>query len=442
MPRRKSPVPAFYEQKFFEEKDVALADSSYRYLSFWGISLSRILPPFAYRSIDHRLAMLAKAAQGSEKSDWEVYLSMQNAAERAVMASKMSTEYLTSSLWVGASARRALFFHTKLSHGPHKLTEYGEFGPGNSDSHSLYATHALIKLLDRLRSLNSYDDALIIVVSDHGGLLVKDPTMGGIHASGMKLPAGFNPLMMVKLPDARGPFEESLMTVWLGDVATTVRDFLDVPMPDGPMFQSRSLLTPDEIERSIEVPLFYRSDQASYHDSLSNWGRLEASGKFQDYGPASKITANHLLKKQAEIELFSGIDAAKTDLVAKGWLSGKGAQYVASIEIDGLLIVKRNKPGIVILSNDTGVFKLTEFSEFSDAISYLQNLAADTTVFAAGLSVPRSKLVLPILKDALDSGDSSVVNFSLYVGGADSTPLVKVSKGDTTLSEAWIPVGN
>jgi hypothetical protein len=258
MPRRESPVPTFYEQQFFEEKDLALADSSYRYLSFWGISLSRILPPSAYRSIDHRLAVLAKAAQGSEKRDWEVYLSMQNAAERAVMASKMATDYLTSSLWVGESARGALFFHTKLSHSPFKLTEAGEFGPGNSDSHSLYATHALIKFLDRLRSLDSYDDALIFVVSDHGGMQLKDPTMGGIHTSDLKLPVGFNPLMMVKLPDARGPFVESLMTVWLGDVATTVRDFLDVPMPEGPMFQSRSLLSPDEIERSIEVPLFYR----------------------------------------------------------------------------------------------------------------------------------------------------------------------------------------
>jgi hypothetical protein len=45
------------------------------------------------------------------------------------------------------------------------------------------------------------------------------------------------------------------------------------------------------------------------------------------------------------------------------------------------------------------------------------------------------------LKGALGSDDSPTVNFSLYVGGADAAPLVKVSKSNVALSETWLPVG-
>ena len=103
----------------------------------------------------------------------------------------------------------------------------------------------------------------------------KDTTYGGLLPKSRHY-AGFNPLLMVKPPQATAPLNISRMTAWLGDIAPTVRDYLGIP----PAGQGRSLIKPEDPARRLHSPLFLRGDQDPFWGKLADWKRVEFHGVF------------------------------------------------------------------------------------------------------------------------------------------------------------------
>jgi len=74
------------------------------------------------------------------------------------------------------------------------------------------------------------------------------------------------------------------MSVWLGDVARTIRDYLGIDNELKPLFSSRSLLNEEDPQRRLDVPLFVKAKGFSYHSGLAHWKRVNRNGTFAEYG--------------------------------------------------------------------------------------------------------------------------------------------------------------
>ena len=159
-------------------------------------------------------------------------------------------------------------------------------------------------LLKKIKLLGAYDNSLIIFTADHGGLTPKDKTYGGLlPLSG--LTAGYNPLLMIKPPQANYPFRISNMTTWIGDIAPTIREYLGRPLKG----KGRSLLKREEGGRILNSPLYIRPDQVSYTDKLDTWKRIDFVGNFSNLSSVVKKNDLHnMLRTTANIELSAGLD--------------------------------------------------------------------------------------------------------------------------------------
>jgi hypothetical protein len=117
------------------------------------------------------------------------------------------------------------------------------------------------RFLQKLREGGAYDNALILVLGDHG------------HALGGLVELG-TPLVLVKTPRAHGPLKTSDRPVALGDVPPTVADALGLPGWDDP--SARSMLRPGPAERDRRF-LSYAWDhrfwarEARYLPSMSEY---------------------------------------------------------------------------------------------------------------------------------------------------------------------------
>jgi arylsulfatase A-like enzyme len=125
-------------------------------------------------------------------------------------------------------ALRGLFTHAI----PAGLTEEErEFITANYDGQILAMDAALGELFDALRARGRYENAVIIVTSDHGELLGEHDQVG--HGGRMMYEGLLHVPMVVKLPGPDRPRGEVPDQVQIVDILPTVLEVLGVPPPPG-----------------------------------------------------------------------------------------------------------------------------------------------------------------------------------------------------------------
>jgi hypothetical protein len=151
-----------------------------------------------------------------------------------------------------ASAPEPVFKYLHLSgaHAPYELNEALEPEALGSDLRAYERQAAgvvalAVRFLRKLREIGAYDNALIFILGDHG------------HDLG-RLPERGTPLMLLKVPGARGPLQISDAPASLVDVPLTAADALGLPTWDDP--HARSLLRP-AADRSRRFLLYSWEDR-------------------------------------------------------------------------------------------------------------------------------------------------------------------------------------
>lgn len=345
LPSAPQPFAVLNEQLYFD--GARLAGGGDRLLL--SLSMARILPPCLWRVVSRRLAPPPPAA-GEEKTlpVAEAWRRATHVCAKSACASEMALNHLIDNLTVAPGPPRLLFFHSQLTHPPYMFNAAGEATPRQDAAGTLkHAARLLARLTEKMRRLGVFDTSLLLVVSDHG-FGTPDESGANEQMAETTLPDPvFNPLVMVKPPGASAPFRRSAMTVWLGDVAATARDFLSLP-PRTTTPGTRSLLAAEDPSRRLDVPLFRRSDQAAFHSSLAGWFRQDVSGDFDDYARAVAAPPRARLSSGATARLHAGTDPRRTQSVRRGWLPGAGTQYRALIEVDGVPAAKAVRPGACV----------------------------------------------------------------------------------------------
>jgi len=269
---------------------------------------------------------------------------------------------------------------------------------------------------------------------------IRDITMGGAFPQSKKLPLEYNPLLMVKAPHVSGPCRNSPMSVWLGDVATTVRDFLEIQSKEPAMFATRSLLQPELAQRVLTVPVFLRPDQVSYHASLSEWTRQDFIGTFRDYGAVGAASPEKLLQTKTQVKLFVGVDQMNMKIKKSGWTKDKSIPYRGSIEVNNRLLTKLTAPGIAVVtgSKDEG-YQSQVFTDMKAGEAFIKSIPPDSDRLAVGLQVP-SDIVKRLFPEVGPPTTKTPVGF-VAVSGPSYGPTPKVIAGvdDLSLEIRWKP---
>jgi len=107
------------------------------------------------------------------------------------------------------------------------------------------------RLLDKLKDLGLYDDALIVLTSDHGEEFMERKTIG--HGGSL-----FNELihvpLIIKFPENEGAGSVNEDTVGLIDLYPTILDILGIPAPE--TISGRSVLS-DRTSAGYETPMVF-----------------------------------------------------------------------------------------------------------------------------------------------------------------------------------------
>jgi len=436
-------IPCCPETNFFNQQPLDMFKRLPAYLGFFTTSLSRIVPgSLAAVASKGAVSVLARS-QKKEATDWDLLQSVQSEMDRRPQASKMAMNYFINNLQVTKKNGSVLVLHSMLSHPPYKLAADGHYEQGKENEYegqSLFAVRELARLCDRLRALGVYDSTLLIAVADHGAMPIKDMTMGGrIPATDSRAERlHFNPLLMVKAPGAAGPCRGSDMTVWLGDVAATVRDFLGVQGRTDALFATRSLLQSELPGRTINVPLFFRSDQVDFYAPLAKWARQDVTGDFSAYAAAIDASPENLLKTRADVTLFSGVDQMQMQILKSGWGKGQGKQLRATVEANGRLVAKLTAPGIAVVTDDEDGYKTRTFSDLAEAVAFLQKNSSGRDRLSVGLQVP-AEVVGQIFPQLAGTLTSKMPYGFVSVSGPSYGPKPKVLAGvdDLKLDIPW-----
>jgi len=425
-------IPVAVSNYFFEQRPLSILNRLPSYLGFFSLSLSRIAPDFVTSMVKKGVERITERIKQNARTDWDLLNSLQNHLERKDVFSKMALAYFINNLHVTDGMGSVLVLHSLLTHPPNNLTDSGSFSPEvgrGYEGASVYAARELARLCEKLRSLGVYDSTLIIAVADHGAIAVKDMTMGGRFLSPKLLPVDYNSLIMIKAPGASGPCRDSSMSVWLGDVATTVRNFLNIPVDAHPLIASRSLLIPEDPHRTLKVPVFTRPGKASYHSSLNEWVRHDFEGTFVDYGTifASKVETQ--LQQRAKIVLFHGIDQAE-----------KSGKKTCFIEVNGRLLVKLDNKGIAIVTGNENGYQTQSFSDLAAAEAFLKKIPADHDRLAVGLNVPADLPERLFPRDLSMAASKTPVGFLAVAGPSyGQKPKVVAGVDDLNLEILWKP---
>jgi hypothetical protein len=282
-------IKAYSELDFIHAEAIDATRQWPEYLSFWAVSLARVLPSDLHQYIVRLVGQFSVAeteTSGAHSGDIGEVIPEQH---QRYYLSRLAVEYLTHNLHVGPAKKKILFLHSKISHPPFIFDEDGEYKPRSGSGTAIFTTKLLKNYMARLRELKRYDNSLVIVVSDHGGTGVADKSYGGTFPADREAgPAAsrfnrHNALLMVKPPHAKHPLRQSQMTVWLGDVAPTIRAYLDLESEHAYSYDVRSLLDEEDVSRELNIPLFVKPDDLGYHTALAGWEMVEARGTFADY---------------------------------------------------------------------------------------------------------------------------------------------------------------
>lgn len=410
-----------------------------RYLEFLTVSSARVLPERAVRTVARLSSRARSSPTPDAETDAELLGRVTNPAVRKPLVSKLAFDRLVETLYVGSRERKLLFVFNALSHAPWNFTEDGRFEiDAGSKASSIFAARSIVRLVERLRELGVFDEALVIVASDHGGVPLEDATMGGVFPREHRLPLEFNPLLMVKPPRATHEVRVSEMTVWLGDIAATVRDVLDLPEPEGLPFASRSLLLPDDPDRRLELPLFFYRDHLSHHSALKDWVRVEARGTFRDFGAAAPLDPLFLLSRPAKIRLRSGIDERTMERIRMGLRHGRGTQYDAWIEVDGRQLLRAKTAGAVTLSDASGRLRARRFKRSAEGLAFLSANEPARNSLVAIVRIPR-RLVSQRLHEVPPAESANELVNCLFVSSERSRPreVSRCSAGDVEVELEW-----
>lgn len=433
-------IPSTPSQQYFKLQPLSLLNCLPHYLGFFALSLTRIAPDLVCSTVKTASESFTKRIRQGARTDWDLLYSVQDYLDRRSLASKMAFEYFVNSLSVSKNKGSVLVIHSVLTHPPNNFTASGIFTPDTGQGYegtSVYAANELARLCAKLHTLGVYDSSLIIAVADHGAIGIKDKTMGGRFLPPQNFPVDNNPLLMVKAPGASGPCRDSAMSAWLGDVSTTVRDFLHLPVSDQSMFASRSLLQAEMPQRTLNVPIFHRPDKASYHSSLSEWVRQDFTGTFQDYGSLFVGKLEDLLQQKAHVTLFAGIDRGFMQTLKKGQVHDKKTPYSGLIEVNGRQLAKINKPGIAVITGNDN-YQTQIFEDLAAAEAFLQKIPPERDRLVIGLQVPLA-LTGRLFPEALSMlTPKAPVGFVAVSGPSyGPTPKVVVGNGDVSLDIDW-----
>jgi hypothetical protein len=434
-------IPRSREQNFFKQHPLGLFNRLPTYLGFLVLSMSRVTPSFfpsiASKGADRITRHIRKAAL----TDWDVLHSLQTELERHSLASKMAFGYFIDNLEVTKKTGSAIVLHSVMTHPPYNLSADGHYVPDDGKGYegtSIYATRELVRLSNKLRALGVYDATLVIAVADHGAMKIRDKTMGRKFPASQPLPVHYNPLLMIKAPGAHGPCRDSAMSVWLGDVAATVRDFLGVSNSLPTTSNTRSLLQPEMLQRVLNVPIFFRPDQVSHHSSLAKWIRQDTKGFFENYGEISSEKPENLLRAKAKIKLFSGIDQRVMETMKQGWAKGKSIPYRGCIEVNGRLLTKLTSQGIAVVTGGKGGYQTQKFTDLAAGAEFLKKIPSDQDRLAVGLHVPAS-LVAQLFPEADSSSNLKTPVGFVAVAGPSYGPVPRavVGANDASLDIDW-----
>jgi hypothetical protein len=430
----REPVPgisSLYDNQFLVEEPPIFRS----YLGFWLLSLRRVLPSTVAMAISEQAnAALIKVSIGSSNVD--LYKRLPWGVEAKTLGSKIAFEYFLQNVHVGPDAKKAIFIHSNLAHPPYMFDENGRYTRANSwETVSYYAANSLSRLFDRLRQIGIYDSALIIVVSDHGFMPVRDSSMGGLFKPPVHFDPAFNPLLMVKPPNARYPLQESQRTVWLGDVAATVRDFVGA-QTNSKTLQVGSLMTPQLTDdREVDVPVFYRPNEESYWSSLMSWARHDFKGKFSDCTVDCSMEAVPALREGSLVTVSAGSNQSKggyTDSIA-------GDDAWARVNVDNHIAARIRKTGIVAVKGSGSEVKWYTFSDVQKGLQFVQELGPGDSIVAAGLEVPTS-IGQKFFSEAQawPRDEEKKVNFVyVFQPGSMQLPLLRVDTGEVNQTVTW-----
>lgn len=190
------------------------------------------------------------------------------------------------------AAGQYVFFHLMLPHGPFMWDENCEVIPKAERTPESHAARKLLqtactyelvrRFVENLKALDRYDDATIIIHSDHG-LPVPPDSAKGFHSDEAEqsdewpewyLESVSSGLLMIKWPHATDAAVSDLSVVSL-DIAPTVLEQLDIPIPD--RFEGRAIQTmPADVERT----------KVFYGDKGSRTQQAHAFNKFVKTGGA------------------------------------------------------------------------------------------------------------------------------------------------------------
>jgi len=411
------------------------------YLGACAAALTRILPSRPCRLFDKCAVRVVAHNRKSAKNDIEVLESLTVKYERLPLIGKIALQHVIDHLHVRQEPGSVIVLHSDVSHSPNNIAADGCYiedrGRGFEGT-SMYVAREAARLIEKLKVLGVYETSLIIFVSDHGWMNIRDKTMGLPVDAAKGLPLEYNPLVMVKPPYARGPCRDSAMSVWLGDVATTVRDFLGVPVTNQG-YTTYSLLGKDQVDRELNVPIFFHPDQSPYYGSLAEWPRREVQGTFMDYVSAAVQEPERLLDGKAKLKLFAGVDQWQAAMVKSGWADAASTPYRCSVEVNGRLLAKQTKAGMIVVAGTRNQYTTQFFEVPTDAEMYIKRLPQGQKCIIAGLHVPRDVLqrMFPdVDKTSVHQPTSGVV---AVLGGTASNSKISVGSEDLNLEYDWEP---
>ena len=199
-------------------------------------------------------------------------------------------------------------FHLMLSHNPMVADENCEYaGRVLPTVRATVITQAncslgeVVSLLEKMKELDIYDDALIVLMADHGawvsphGLIERLEPDG--HTVVTVLPtivAQALPLMAIKRPGASGSLQISTAPSWITDIPATLASVLGLDEK----FNGRSAfdLRPDELrERRYYRYQYHRSDWTTDRMYLSSIQEFIVEGSVFDSGawrPGARFLPN------------------------------------------------------------------------------------------------------------------------------------------------------
>ncbi len=422
------------ETRYFIQPAVMPLGSFKNYLGFLIVSTYRILPFAWSMQLESLLDWAFSRWLSADETDFEILQRTVNHQARGPIRSKMAMDYLVENLQVGTAEKKAIFLLSKISHAPWNFTEDGRIEPGAGwESSSVYFIRAVLALLDKLRTLDRYDSALIIITADHGSIPVSDPTMGGVFVDGRVLPVQNNPLVMVKPTGQLGPVRVSESPVWLGDVAATVEDHLGRQPARDRSPSIHSLLQEPDNRRELDVPLFFRPIEEGYHSSLKHWGRIDVRGPFEVYGAHANIDPGRLLLTAGDLRLHAGQYTAYNSRTGRTF-----KKYYASIKFDNLPLSELTESGFIVFSESENGFELRQYDDHRTGLEFLADSGSAPILIATGLNVPGDIIDEYFPGTRTAGGEEGLFNFvfasSPHFG---SRPIMKVSQDDVSIKLEW-----